>query len=395
MKYAIIVMDGAADEPLEELDQQTVLERAEIPTIDWISREGQLGMVRTVPDGYSPGSDVAIMSVMGYAPDRYYSGRAPLEAAARDIQTDPSDWILRCNMVTISDGLMVDYSAGHIDTVQGTELIEALQEKLGNDQIRFHAGISYRHLMVYRGGSFSVKTKAPHDIIDEPVEKHLPRGRHAKVLRGLMDQAHEILADHEINTVRRDLQENQVTDIWLWGQGQKPQMDDFSQKFGPAAAVITAVDLVRGLGRLMGMKIVEVDGATGYLDTNYRGKGEAAVEILEEKELVIVHVESPDEAGHGGMVEEKIEAIERIDHDIVEPVLKYFQGQSEGWRIMVLPDHPTPIHLRTHTADPVPFAIAGSDIAAVRKLTYSEANGRQSGLMIEKGDTLMEYFLKG
>ncbi|MCH9022789.1 MAG: hypothetical protein IID32_08480 [Planctomycetes bacterium] len=210
-----------------------------------------------------------------------------------------------------------------------------------------------------------------------------------------MDQAHEILADHEINTVRRDLQENQVTDIWLWGQGQKPQLDDFTQKFGPEAAVITAVDLVRGLGRLMGMKIVEVDGATGYLDTNYRGKGEAAIEVLDEKDLVIVHVESPDEAGHGGLVDEKIEAIERIDQDVVAPVLKYFQGQSEGWRIMVLPDHPTPIHLRTHTADPVPFAIAGSDIAAVRKLTYSEANGRQSGLMIEKGDTLMEYFLKG
>ena len=395
MKYAIIVMDGAADEPLEELDQQTVLEKADIPTIDWISRQGQLGMVRTIPQGYSPGSDVAILSVMGYAPERYYSGRAPLEAAARNIQTDPSDWIFRCNMVTICDGLMVDYSAGHIDTVQGTELIEDLQEKIGNDQVRFHPGVSYRHLMVHRGGSFSVKTTAPHDIIDEPVERHLPRGRGAKGLNKLMDQAHAILADHEINTVRRDLQENPVTDIWLWGQGQKPQMDDFCRKFGPNAAVITAVDLVRGLGRLMGMKIVEVEGATGYLDTNYRGKGEAAIEVLKDKDLVIVHVESPDEAAHGGLVEEKIEAIERIDHDIVEPVLKYLQGQSKSWRIMVLPDHPTPIRLRTHSDDPVPFAMAGSDVGAVRKLTFSEANAKQSGLTIEKGDTLMEYFLKG
>ncbi|MCH9022489.1 MAG: cofactor-independent phosphoglycerate mutase, partial [Planctomycetes bacterium] len=374
MKYAIIVMDGAADEPLEELDQQTVLEKADIPTIDWISREGQLGMVRTVPAGYSPGSDVAILSVMGYAPERYYSGRAPLEAAARNIQTDPSDWIFRCNMVTICDGLMVDYSAGHINTVQATELIEDLQEKIGHDQIRFYPGVSYRHLMVYRGESCSVKTTAPHDIFDEPVEKYLPRGRQAKMLNELMDQAHAILAEHEINTVRRDLQENPVTDIWLWGQGQKPQMDDFCKKFGPNAAVITAVDLVRGLGRLMGMKIVEVDGATGYLDTNYRGKGEAAIEVLQEKELVIVHVESPDEAGHGGLVEEKIEAIERIDRDIVEPVLKYLQGQSDSWRIMVLPDHPTPIRLRTHSDDPVPFALAGSDVRAVRKRSYSEAN---------------------
>ena len=394
MKYAIVLMDGAADEPLAELDGKTVLEKAHIPHTDWISSHGQQGMVRTVPDGFSPGSDVAMMSVLGYDPKVDYTGRAPLEAAAQNIQTGPNDWVFRCNLVTVADGIMEDYSAGHIETVQAAQLIKEIDEQLGNEKITFYPGVSYRHLMVYIGDAFEGKLSAPHDITDQPIAKYLPRGKHGKELCRLMEQAAEILAGHDVNKVRSDLGENPATNIWLWGQGKRPQLDGFRRRFGVSGCVITAVDLVRGLGKLLGMKIIEVEGATGYLDTNFAGKGQAAIDALKEKDLVFAHVEAPDEAGHGALIDEKIKAIEQIDQYVVGPVLKWLQASGNDWRIMVLPDHPTPIRLRTHSADPVPFALAGDGINSNRQQPFSEANGRKSGLFIEKGYELMEYFLK-
>ena len=394
MKYAIIIMDGAADEPLAELDGKTVLEKAHIPHTDWISTHGRQGMVQTVPAGFSPGSDVALMSVLGYDPKRYYTGRAPLEAAAQNIQTDPNDWIFRCNLVTVADGIMLDYSAGHIETVQAAQLINDLNNQLGSENITFYPGVGYRHLMVYRDGSFENEISPPHNILDQPLNKHLPRHRHGKKLCQLMEQAAQILADHDVNKVRRDLGENPATNIWLWGQGHRPKLDAFRYKFAVSGCVITAVDLLRGLGKLMGMKVAEVQGATGYIDTNYAAKGKAALEALKELDLVFVHVEAPDEAGHGAMINEKIEAIEMIDLHIVGPLLKWLQGRNDDWRIMVLPDHPTPIRLRTHSSDPVPFALAGNGIAGSQHAAYSEANSKESGFLIDKGHELMEFFLQ-
>ena len=393
MKYAIIIMDGAADEPLAQLDGQTIIEKAHLPNTDWISTNGRQGIVRTVPPRFAPGSDVALMSVLGYDPQSYYTGRAPLEAAAQEIKTQPDDWILRCNLVTVADGIMVDYSAGHIDSVQAAELIDTLNDELGNDQLTFYPGISYRHLMVSGSGPFDCQTTPPHDITDQPIAKHLPKGKNAKLLCQIMDRAREILAAHEVNKVRRDLDENPATDIWLWGQGTPPRMDSFNSRFGVSAAVITAVDLLRGLAKLTGIDIIPVEGATGYLDTNYPGKGQAAIEALDRHELVVVHVEASDEAAHGGLIDAKIEAVEKVDQFIVGPLLQHLRKGSQ-WRIMVLPDHPTPIRTRTHSPDPVPFALAGIGVTSILKADYSEANARRSGFRIDKGNELMEYFLK-
>ncbi|KPK75388.1 MAG: hypothetical protein AMJ79_11365 [Phycisphaerae bacterium SM23_30] len=393
MKYAIVVMDGAADEPLAELGGLTVLEKARIPHTDWITRRGRLGLVRTVPEGFAPGCEVALMSVLGYDPEVYHKGRAPLEAAARGIRTGPEDWIFRCNLVTTADGLMVDCTAGRIETVQAFKLMEDLNERLSDEKIRFYPGESYRHLMVYRGGNFNSELASPYDIIDKPIAKYLPRGRHGKILSRIMEQAAKILQRHQVNQVRLELGENQASNIWLWGQGRQGQLESFRRRFGQRGAVITGVDLLRGLARLAGMKIVQVEGATGYLDTNYQGKGEAALAALAENDLVLVHAAAPDEAGHEQLAAEKVEAVERIDKYIVGPLLERLQGQREG-RIMVLPDHSTPIGRRTHTEDPVPFTLAGAEIVGAGQESFSEANAAESGFRIEKGYELMEYFLK-
>ena len=395
MKYAIILMDGAADEPIADLDNRTILEAAELPAVDWISRNGKLGMVHTVPEGFYPGSDVALMSVLGYAPQEYYTGRAPLEAAAMNLPVTEKDTIFRCNLVTIADGVLEDYSAGHIDSTQAAQLIETLNEKLGSEQVTFYPGVSYRHILVIRDSELEFPTTAPHDIMGQSIEKHLPRGGKAKRINQLMADAAGVLAEHEVNQVRRDLQENPASNIWLWGQGKKPTMKSFQQRFGLSGSVITAVDLVRGLGKLMNLTVEEVEGATGYLDTNYAGKGQRAIDVLKEKDFVFVHIEAPDEAGHNGMIDEKIKACEQVDGHIAAPLLEFLQGQSEPWRIAVLPDHPTPVRLRTHVREPVPFCMAGYEIRSNHQLPYSETNGVQAGNEIERGHEWMEYFLKG
>jgi len=392
-KYAIIVPDGAADEPLEQFGGKTPLEAAETPNMDKISTQGRQGLVRTVPKDFEPGSDVAQMSLLGYDPLRYYSGRAPIEAVARNIKLSAHDWVFRCNLVTIADGKMADHSAGHISTKEANKLIEELKNCLGNEQVFFYAGVSYRHLLVFKGLDFDVQTYPPHDSLAKSVEKILPRGKGAELLIDLMARSQQLFANHDINKVKKDLGENQVSSIWLWGQGRKARMESFKKRFGIKGAAITAVDLVKGLSKLIGFDSIDVAGATGFVDTNYQGKGSAAVEALDKYDLVFVHIEAPDEASHNGSASMKKKAVEQIDKYIVGPVLEALQNY-ESWQILVLPDHPTPIRSCAHSAEPVPFAMAGTGVSGILHTNFSEANAAKSGFRIDNGFELMEYFLK-
>ncbi len=392
MKYAIIIPDGAADAAVDELGGKTPLQAAATPNMDWVASHGKIGTVRTVPKELPCGSDVAILSLLGYDPRKYYTGRAPLEAAAQDLSVGPDEWIFRCNFVTVIDGIMEDYSAGHITTTEAGELIKELQRVLGGQQIHFHRGVSYRHLMTFRG-AVDLTTTPPHDILGQAVEDHLPEGEGADRVRMLMDRSIDVLKTHEINTVRRDLGENPATQIWLWGQGTMPQLPRFEDLYHVKGSAITAVDLVRGISKLIGWTPIEVEGATGYLDTNYAGKGAAAVAALDELDLIVVHVEAPDEAGHNADARGKVQAIEQVDKHVVGPVLERLRAEGDDWRILILPDHPTPVSLRTHTHDPVPFAIAGLRITGVLHERFTEAAAAASDLHIPRGCELMEYLL--
>jgi 2,3-bisphosphoglycerate-independent phosphoglycerate mutase len=392
-KYVLILPDGAADDPLEQFGGKTVIEAAHTPHMDAISLGGRLGLVQTVPKGFDPGSDVAQMSLLGYNPATYYSGRAPIEAVAQDILLDPSDWVFRCNLVTLSDGKMADHSAGHISTPEAETLIHEMAEQTTDDRLEFYTGVSYRHLMVCRGMDFDCYTYPPHDHIGKAVEKLLPRGKGADLLKDLIHQSMTLFEDHAINKIRRDLGENAVSSIWLWGQGRKTMMDSFKKKYGLTGAAITAVDLVRGLAKLVGFDLIEVEGATGFYDTNYQGKAEAAIEALKTHDFVFVHIEGPDEAGHQGNAPVKVKALERIDKEIVGPVMQALK-QYDQWRVLVMPDHPTPVMTGAHTSDPVPFAMAGTGIKPIIQKPFSETCAMDSGFRIEKGHELMEYFIK-
>jgi 2,3-bisphosphoglycerate-independent phosphoglycerate mutase len=392
-KYAIIVPDGAADEPLEQFDGKTAIEAAQTPNMDRISTLGRQGLVQTVPDGVEPGSDVAQMSLLGYDPRRYYSGRAPIEAVARNIKLALEDWVFRCNLITIADGKIADHSAGHISTAEAGNLIRELDERLGGEQICFHVGVSYRHLLVFKALDFDVQTYPPHDHIGTAIEKLLPRGKGAELLIDLMARSQQLFADHDINRVRKDLGENQVSSIWLWGQGKRAKMERFQKRFGLKGAAITAVDLVKGLAKLIGFDLIDVPGATGFIDTNYQGKASAAVEALDKYDIVFVHVEAPDEAAHSGNAEMKKKAIEQVDKYIVGPVFEALQ-KFQSWRILVMPDHPTPVRTCAHSAEPVPFAMAGDKIGGILHAPFGETNAAKSGFRIDNGFELMEYFLK-
>jgi len=394
MKYAIVIPDGAADRPTEALGGRTPFEVARLPNMDYIATEGRLGTVQSIPAGMAPGSDVAILSLLGYDPVKRYTGRAPLEAAARGIEARPDDWIFRCNLVTVADGKMVDYSAGHITTQEAEVLIRALEEQFGSDTLRFYPGIGYRHLVVIRGESFKVRTTPPHDIIGLPIRKHLPKGKNAARLRELIDASRPILDDHQVNRIRRDLGENPASQIWLWGEGQKPALTPFRQRWGLTGAAITAVDLVRGIARLIGWHVVEVEGATGYYDTNYAGKAHAAIDALADHDIVVVHVESTDEAGHNGDAREKVRALEAVDREIVGPLLKALQTTDQPWRILVAPDHETPLQVRTHESKAVPFAMMGGGLKPGRhERAMTEAAARKGDMHVAVGHELMEYFL--
>jgi len=394
MKYALILPDGAADEPVAELGGKTPLAVARKPHMDWVAMNGRQGTARTVPEGYLPGSDVATLSVIGYDSRKYYTGRAPIEAAARRLNVGPNDIVYRCNLVTIADGKMEDFTAGHIRQQEAERLIADLNTNLGNDKLSFHVGVGYRHLMIQRDAiGTKVEATPPHDIPGESVQKYLPAGKGSEEIRELMERSQALLAEHEVNRVRRELGENPATSIWLWGQGPMPKLDRFRDRFGVRGAAIGAVDLFRGVAVCVGWSLIDVPGATGFIDTNYHGKGQAAVSALDEYDLVAVHVEAPDEAGHMGECAEKIKAIEQIDEHIVGPVLEKLRTFDE-WRILVAPDHPTPVSHKTHTAEPPPFCMAGTNVRGIQQEPYTEENARQSDLHVDPGHELMEYYLK-
>ncbi len=393
-KYVIIIPDGAADEPIEAFDGKTVIEAAETPNIDRIAMDGKQGLVRTVPEGMTAGSDVAQMSLLGYDPTQCYSGRAPIEAAAMGIPLDLSDWVFRCNLVTFADEKMADHSAGHISTDEAKTLITDLAEALDDiEGIRFYTGVSYRHLFVVSEMDFDITTQPPHDIIGKKIVKNLPKGKNADFLNDIMARSQQLFDNHQINRVRKDLDENAASSVWFWGQGRKAALERFSTRFGLKGAAITAVDLVRGLAKLIGFDLIEVEGATGYIDTNYQGKAEAAIEALNDYDIVFVHVEAPDEAGHAGNAAAKMRALEDIDEYIVGPVYEAIK-QYDSYRILVMPDHPTPVATQAHSDEPVPFAIAGTGMEAIVPKPFSEKNALDSGFSVEKGHELMEYFLK-
>jgi len=394
MKYALILPDGAADEPTPDLDDRTPLEAANTPNMDWIATNGRQGTVVTIPEGFAANTDVATLSVLGYDPRQYYTGRAPIEAVARGIHLTADDVVFRCNLVTIVDGLMTDFSAGHIGSAEAARIIDDLNARVAPGGVRFHAGVSYRHLMVVRGGAtWTVECTPPHDIPDQPVARHLPRGRDASRLLAIMESAAGVLAEHDVNHVRRDLGENPATNIWLWGQGQPMRLPSFQERFGVGGAAIAAVDVIRGLAMAVGFRLIDVPGATGYLDTNFRGKGDAAVAALDDDDLVVVHVEAADEAGHNGDAAAKVRALEQIDEHIVGPVLQRIRA-FDRWKIMVAPDHPTPVGKRTHTATPPPFCIAGEGVHTVLGRPFTEANAKLSDLHCDRGHELIEYLLK-
>ena len=398
MKYAVVLCDGLADRPIEELSGKTIVEAADIPHIRKLSREGELGLVRTVPEGMAPGSDTANLSVMGYAPQTYYTGRSPLEAVSMGIELAPTDRTFRCNLVTLSgegayeDKIMADYSAGEITTEESTELIRSLGEALNDEELHLYPGISYRHCLVWKNAPAGFTLTPPHDISDRPVAGHLPAGEAAGRLLELMKRSVEILKDHPVNRARRARGLNTADSIWLWGDGTKPALTSFEKEHGLKASVISAVDLIKGIGLCAGMEILEVPGATGTVDSNFPGKAEAAIRSLKGgKDFVYIHMEAPDECGHHGDVAGKIRSIERIDSEVVAPLCEAFRGEELS--ILLLPDHPTPVSIKTHCSDPVPYLIWRSTGNTPSHLDYSEKNGAATGIFQPSGPALMRHFL--
>jgi 2,3-bisphosphoglycerate-independent phosphoglycerate mutase len=398
MKYILLVGDGMSDYPLKELDERTPLEVARTPNMDFIAQHGRLGRVKTIPERVTPGSDVATISILGYDPVKFYTGRGPLEAANLGIGLEEDDVAFRCNLVTALGDTLSDYSAGHISSKEAGIIIKFIDQKLGTNRIKFYPGVSYRHLMLVKRGSEEhldeAVCKPPHDIAGQSISKNLPKGDGAELLIKLMQESRAILESHEINLVRLDLKENPANMIWLWGQGKKPAMPKFADRYGVSGSVISAVDLIKGLGRILGLEVVNVPGATGYYDTNYAGKGRAALDSLKERDFVFVHVEAPDEAGHNGDLREKIAAIERFDQFVVGQILEAYKNRGD-FRVLVMPDHATPISVRTHTAESVPFAMLGNGIQAAGAAGYSEKEAAKSEFYFDKGHELMEYFIKG
>jgi 2,3-bisphosphoglycerate-independent phosphoglycerate mutase len=399
MKFALIIPDGVADEPQPSLGGKTPLQAANIPHMDEIARCGIVGRANHVPISLPSGSDVGTMSLFGYDPLKFHTGRAPLEAAAQGIALGPDDWAVRCNFVTVADDRMKSFTAGQIPNDVGKDLIEALQHSAcGDAHWKYFAGVSYRNLLIYRGRgepppfAADTNTTPPHDITDQVIDSHLPTGTGSQLLRDLMANSRDILSSVESNRTRGV---NAATQTWLWGQGKAPALVPFSERFGVCGAVITAVDLLRGIGRLLGWQVIEVPGATGYLDTDYAAKGRYAIEALKRPDIdfIVVHVEATDEASHEGHADEKVKALERIDADIVRPVHEYLRSQGD-YRILISPDHPTFLRTKTHSHGFVPVVMCGAGIAAAGMPTYDEAVGAVSSLCFDHGCDLMPHFMR-
>jgi 2,3-bisphosphoglycerate-independent phosphoglycerate mutase len=397
-KYVIVIPDGAADEPFDGLGGKTALQAASIPEMDRVARHGIVGRSRNVPDRFLPASDVATLSLFGYDPERYYTGRAPLEAAAMGIELGPDEWAIRCNLMNVEDGKLADFTAGHITSEEGRSLIESLGAELGRPGIELHAGVSYRNLMIYRGSpgdrpfADATVTDPPHDHPDQPVIEHLPRGPGADLLRDLMSRATAVLESHPVNGARIAAGKKPANAIWLWGQGRAPSMPKFADVHGLRGAIISAVDLVRGVGMLAGWTRIDVPGATGYLDTNYAAKGQAAIRALGDYDIVCVHVEAPDEASHEGRADAKVAAIERIDSEIVGPVRRSLETHDR-WRMVISPDHSTLLRTRAHDRAPVAWAMAGTGLPSSGR-SYDEASAPEPGCpSFDQGYRLMRHFL--
>jgi 2,3-bisphosphoglycerate-independent phosphoglycerate mutase len=406
MKFIILLGDGMADRPHGELGGKTCLQFANTPNLNQLATSGQVGMVYTIPPGFPPGSDVANLSVMGYDPRKYYTGRSPLEAASIGVELGSNDIAFRCNLVTLritsgkSSGsvrkaIMEDFSAGHISTQEARLLIEEIDSKLGNDRIRFYPGVSYRHLMVWKGGKDKVECTPPHDIQDKDIQDYLPCGEGDDIVNTLMAESIDLLLAHPVNKARLESGKRAANSIWLWGQGRRPNMPTFKEKYGIDGAMISAVDLTKGIGKYAGFEVINVPGATGWLDTNYVGKAEHALWALKTKDIVYVHVEAPDEAGHTGDLKNKVKAIEDFDEFIVGNII-HGMKQFDEYRILALPDHPTPVALRTHSNEPVPFVIYDNTKERTGDaVTYDEGiAARKDALVFKEGHTLMDFFLK-
>ena len=398
MKYVLVVGDGMADEPLEELGGRTPLEVSRTPNMDFFARNGQVGRVRTIPEGMPPGSDVANMSLMGYSPQTYYTGRAPLEAASMGLDLGPDDVAFRCNLVTLEErreGLfMADYSGGSISTERARTYIQALNDKLAGPDFEFHPGVSYRHILLWRGGRKKfegLETTPPHDILGQPVDSHLPSGPGSRQLKEMTDEARGVLLAHLSGRAETG-PAGQANAIWLWGQGHKPQMPLLQERFGVRGVTVSAVDLIKGLGRCAGLETIDVPGATGDLETNYQGKVYAVLRALGEFDFAFLHVEAPDEASHRGNLQEKIDAIERLDEEVLGVLRKGFAKKKIQYRLLVLPDHLTPLRIRTHADTPVPFLLYPEEPGS--GASYSEKEAERSGILIEDGSRMLDVLFQ-
>lgn len=397
MKYVILIGDGMGDHPIDSLGKKTLLEFAKTPNMDSLAASGRFGLFATVPKGYPPGSDVANLSILGYDPAKYYTGRAPLEAASIGVKLGPEDVAFRCNLVTLAEKngavVMDDYSSGHITTEDADGIIKSLDETLKKEGVRFYTGTSYRHLMVWKGGPKDVKTTPPHDISDKEIAGHLPKDELSEKFAFLMKASQEILKNHPVNKRRVSSGKKPATSIWLWGQGVAPSMPTYKERFGISGAIISAVDLMKGIGIYAGLEVLKVPGVTGYIDTNYKGKAEYCLAALKEKDFVCVHVEAPDEAGHNGNLKDKLRAIEDFDSEVVGPVLEGLKKFGD-YTVLCLTDHPTPIALKTHTSDPVPFALYKSGAKALKGsgVKFCEKEAGQTGVLVTDCDALIAEF---
>ena len=393
MKIAVLIGDGMGDYPLDKLGGKTPLQFANIPNIRRIAAVGTVRLMTTVPDGLPPGSDVANLSIMGFDPRKYYTGRAPIEAAGAGVEMAPDDIAFRCNLITVAKDLIQDHSAGHIPTPEARQIVEEVEKRLGKDGLRFHTGTSYRHLLIWKNGPADLATTPPHDVLGQPVSKHLPKGkRQAEVLK-LMEASQTILAKHPVNLARRKAGQNEATQIWLWGQGRRASLPSYQEAFGLTGGVITAVDLVRGIGKLAGLEANPVPGATGFTDTNYAGKVQAALDTLQRLDFVFVHVEAPDECSHMGDLLKKISAIEAFDQQVVGPMLKGLQALGCPYRLIIGTDHCTPVTVRNHTPDPVPIAVMEGPVKmalAEKPFDESVSDGKSQGLVFEWLNTALK-----
>lgn len=400
MKYIVILGDGMADYPQKSLGEKTPLELANKPFIDSLAKKGMVGLCKTIPEGMKPGSDVANLSVLGYDPHDCYTGRSPLEAASIGISLKDTDVTARANLVTLSNEKgyenkrMIDYSAGEISTAEAKELVEYLAKHLNSEKYKFYAGISYRHCLVIDNGVIAGDLTPPHDITGKPIKDHLPTSNQGKEYLALMEKSYELLKDHPINKERVKQGKNPANSLWFWGEGTKPQLQNFEKRYGVKGGMISAVDLLKGIAKLTGLRGIEVDGATGNYDTNFTGKANACLDGLNSGlDYVYIHMEAPDECGHHGDAEHKIWSIEQIDKQVVKPIVEQLEKKGEHFRMLICPDHPTPLCLMTHVSDPIPFIIYDNKIKHSGASSYTEQDAKSTGVFISSGVELMQKFL--